>query len=79
MEGGYVNTITKNGPADKAGIHRSTIDQYSIDGHNITKSDDLINYIGQHKIAADNIICFGGRSFTVFFGSFCNRIALCAQ
>jgi S1-C subfamily serine protease len=65
LNGVYVNTITENGPADKAGIHGSTTDQYlmkhlgdviiAIDGHNITKSDDLINYIGQHKIAGDNI------------------------
>jgi S1-C subfamily serine protease len=65
LEGIYVNTITKNSPADKAGIHGSTIDQYgtkhlgdiiiAVDGHNITTSDDFINYIGQHKIAGDNI------------------------
>ena len=55
----------KNGPADKAGIHGSTTDQYSkkhlgdiiiaADGHNITKSDDLVNYIGQHKSVGDNL------------------------
>ena len=55
----------KNGPADKAGIHRSITDQYgrkhlgdviiAVDGHNITKYDDLVNYIGQHKSVGDNI------------------------
>jgi S1-C subfamily serine protease len=65
LEGVFVNTIMKNGPADKAGIHGSTTDQYSkkhlgdiiiaADGHNITKSDDLINYIGQHKSVGDNV------------------------
>jgi S1-C subfamily serine protease len=65
LNGIYVNTITKNGPADKAGIHGSIIDQYSkkhlgdiiiaADGHNITKSDDLINYIGQYKSVGDNL------------------------
>ena len=65
LKGIYVNTITKNGPADKAGIHGSTTDQYSkkhlgdiiiaADGHNITKSDDLVNYIGQHKSVGDNL------------------------
>jgi S1-C subfamily serine protease len=65
LKGVYVNTITKNGPADKAGIHGSTIDQYgskhlgdiitALDGHNISSSDDLINYIGQHKIARNSI------------------------
>jgi hypothetical protein len=29
LKGAYVDTITKSGPADKAGIHGSTIDQYS--------------------------------------------------
>src|SRR5947209_18831367 len=29
LKGAYVDTITKNGPADKAGIHGSTTDQYS--------------------------------------------------
>jgi hypothetical protein len=65
LKGAYVDTITKNGPADKAGIHGSTIDEYSkkhladiiiaADGHNITKSDDLVNYIGQHKSVGDNL------------------------
>jgi len=65
LRGVYVNTITQNGPADKAGIHGSTTDQYlkkhlgdviiAVDGHNITKRDDLLNYIGQNKIAGNNI------------------------
>ncbi|HYA84290.1 MAG TPA: trypsin-like peptidase domain-containing protein [Candidatus Bathyarchaeia archaeon] len=65
LKGAYVDSLLKNGPADKAGIHGSTTDQYSkkhlgdiiiaADGHNITTSDDLVNYIGQHKSAGDNI------------------------
>ncbi|HYA83199.1 MAG TPA: trypsin-like peptidase domain-containing protein [Candidatus Bathyarchaeia archaeon] len=65
LKGVYVDRITENGPADKAGIHGSTTDQYlkkhlgdviiAVDGHNITKRDDLLNYIGQKKIAGDNI------------------------
>jgi S1-C subfamily serine protease len=65
LKGAYVDSITKNGPADKAGIHGSTSDQYSkkhlgdiiiaADGHNITTSDDLVSYIGQHKSVGDNI------------------------
>ena len=65
LKGVYVDRITENGPADKAGIHGSTTDQYlkkhlgdviiAVDGHNISKQDDLINYIGQHKIVGDNI------------------------
>ena len=27
----------------------------AVDGHNITKSDDLINYIDQNKIAGNNL------------------------
>ncbi len=65
LKGISVDTITKNGPADKAGIHGSTIDQYAkkhpgdiiiaVDGHNITRIDDLISYIDQHKSAGNNI------------------------
>jgi len=65
LEGAFVNTLIKNSPADKAGIHGSTIDQYgtkhlgdiiiAVDGHNITKSDDLVNYIGQHKSVDDSL------------------------
>jgi S1-C subfamily serine protease len=65
LKGVYVDRITQNSPADKAGIHGSTTDQYlkkhlgdiiiAVDGHNITKHDDLINYIGQHKIAGNSI------------------------
>lgn len=66
LKGAYVDSLMKNGPADKAGIHGSTRDQYSkkhlgdiiiaADGHNITKSDDLVSYIGQHKSVGDNLI-----------------------
>ncbi|MFZ0510098.1 MAG: trypsin-like peptidase domain-containing protein [Candidatus Nitrosopolaris sp.] len=65
LKGAYVDTLTKDGPADKAGIHGSTIDQYSrkhlgdiiiaADWHSITKLDDLIRYIDQHKSVGDNL------------------------
>ncbi|MGB6531239.1 MAG: trypsin-like peptidase domain-containing protein [Candidatus Nitrosopolaris sp.] len=65
LKGVYVDTITKNGPADKAGVHGSTVDQYAkkhpgdiiigVDGHNITRIDDFISYIDQHKSAGDTI------------------------
>jgi len=65
LKGAYVDTITKNGPADKAGLRGSTTDQYAIkhpgdiiiavDGHNITRIDDLISYIDQHKSVGDNV------------------------
>jgi S1-C subfamily serine protease len=66
LKGAYVDTITKNGPADKAGIHGRTTDQYSkkhigdiitaVDRHPIDRSDDLISYIDQHKSVGDNVI-----------------------
>jgi S1-C subfamily serine protease len=65
LKGVYVDRITENGPADKAGMHGSTTDEYlkkhlgdviiAVDGHNITKRDDLLNYIGQNKIAGNSI------------------------
>jgi S1-C subfamily serine protease len=70
FKGVYVDQIKKNGPADKAGIHGSIIDQYSIkhggdiitaiDGRTITRSEDLISYIDDHKSVGDNMI------FTVY-------------
>jgi S1-C subfamily serine protease len=66
LKGVYVDRITQKGPADKAGTHGSTTDQYlkkhlgdiiiAVDGHNITKREDLLNYIGQNKIDGNNII-----------------------
>ena len=66
LKGIYVNTVTKNGSADKAGIHGSNIDQYSIkhggdiivaiDGHNVTRMDDLISYIDMHKSVGSTVI-----------------------
>jgi uncharacterized membrane protein YkoI len=65
LSGIYVDTITKNGPADKAGLNGSTVDEYSkkhlgdvitaVDGHKITRIDDLSSYIDQHKSVGDNI------------------------
>jgi S1-C subfamily serine protease len=65
LSGIYVDTITKDGPADKAGLHGSTTDQYSkkhvgdiiiaIDGHKVVRIDDLGSYIDQHKSVGDNI------------------------
>ena len=70
FKGVYVDQIKKNGPADKAGIHGSIIDQYSIkhggdiitavDGHVVNRSEDLISYIDDHKSAGNSI------TFTVY-------------
>ncbi|MFL6423489.1 MAG: S1C family serine protease [Nitrososphaeraceae archaeon] len=66
FKGVYVDLIKKDGPADKAGIHGSTIDQYSmkhggdiiiaVDGHTVTRSEDLISYIDDHKSVGDSVI-----------------------
>ncbi len=65
LNGVYVDTITKNGPAAKAGVHGSTVDQYGqkhpgdiitgVDGHNISRIDDFISYIDQQKSPGDSI------------------------
>ena len=65
LKGVYVDTITKNGPADRAGVHGSTVDQYAkkhsgdiivgLDRHNISRIDDFISYIDQQKSPGDNI------------------------
>jgi S1-C subfamily serine protease len=66
FKGVYVDLIKKDGPADKAGIHGSIIDQYSmkhggdiiiaVDGHTVTRSEDLISYIDDHKSVGDSVI-----------------------
>ena len=65
FKGIYVDSITKDGPADKAGIHGSTTDQYSkkhggdiitgVDGHPVVRTDDLISYIDEHKSVNDTV------------------------
>jgi S1-C subfamily serine protease len=64
VKGIVVDTITKNGPADKAGIHGSTIDQYSRKhlGDIILAVDrkplgveSLLQYIDQHKSVGEKI------------------------
>jgi S1-C subfamily serine protease len=66
LKGIYVDTVTKNGPADKAGIHGSNTDQYStkhgrdiivsIDVHKVTRTDDWISYIDMHKSVGSSVI-----------------------
>lgn len=65
LNGVFVNAIEKGGPADKAGLHGSGLDQYyqrhsgdmivAIDGHNVTKAEDFIAYIDEHKAPGDNL------------------------
>jgi S1-C subfamily serine protease len=65
FKGIAVDSIVKDGPADKAGIHGSTTDQYSkkhggdiitaIDGHAVTKIDDLISYLEEHVPVGNSV------------------------
>ena len=65
MKGVFVNAIEKGGPADKADIGGANLDQYykrhigdmivAIDGHNITKAEDFMSYIHEHKSAGHNV------------------------
>jgi S1-C subfamily serine protease len=66
IKGVFINTIAKGGPADKAGLHGSTIDQYgethggdiitAIDGRTVTRIEDFVNYLEEHKSVGDNAI-----------------------
>jgi S1-C subfamily serine protease len=65
LKGVFVNAIEKGGPADKAGILGSNLDQYykrhsgdmivAADGHNITKAEDFMSYIDGHKTPGDGV------------------------
>jgi len=65
LNGVFVNAIEKGGPADKAGLHGSSLDQYyqrhsgdmivAVDAHNVTKADDFITYIDEHKSPGDTL------------------------
>ena len=59
FKGVYVDLITKNGPADKAGLRGSTTDQYggkhgtdiitAVDNRNVTYMEDLVSYLDENK------------------------------
>jgi len=59
FKGVYVDSITKNGPDDKAGLRGSTTDQYgdkhgtdiitAVDNHNVTYMEDLVSYLDENK------------------------------
>jgi S1-C subfamily serine protease len=65
FKGILVNSIVKDGPADKAGVQASTIDKYSnthggdvitaIDGHAVVRIEDLISYIEEHKFVGNSV------------------------
>jgi S1-C subfamily serine protease len=59
FKGVYVDSISKNGPADKAGLRGSTTDQYgdkhgtdiitAVDNRNVTYMEDLVSYLDENK------------------------------
>jgi S1-C subfamily serine protease len=65
FKGVLVDSIVKNGPADKGGVNGSITDQYgqkhggdiitAVDGHNIIKIEDLVSYLEEHKKVGDKI------------------------
>jgi len=65
LKGVFVNAVEKGGPADKAGIRGSNLDQYykrhsgdmivAIDGRKVTKAEDFMSYIHEPKTAGDNV------------------------
>jgi S1-C subfamily serine protease len=65
FKGILVNSILKDGAADKAGIEASTVDKYdqrhwgdiiiAVDGHPLIRNEDLISYIEEHKSVGDSM------------------------
>jgi len=65
FQGILVDTITKGGPVDKAGIRGSTTDQYGkkhggdiitrVDNQSVKRIEDLISYVELHKSVGDKI------------------------
>jgi S1-C subfamily serine protease len=70
FKGVYLESIIKDGPADKAGLLGSTTDQYgdkhgndiitAVDNHNVTYMEDLVSYIDENKQPGEKL------SVTVF-------------
>jgi S1-C subfamily serine protease len=70
FKGVYVDSIIKDGPADKGGLQGSTTDQYgdkhgndiiiAVDNHNVTYMEDLVSYIDENKQPGEKL------SITVF-------------
>src|SRR5215211_870922 len=65
FKGVLVDSIVKNGPADKVGVNGSITDQYgkkhggdiitAIDGRIVNQNEDLISYIAENKKVGDKI------------------------
>jgi S1-C subfamily serine protease len=66
LKGVSVNTIVQAGPADKAGLNGTTIDQYgrkhggdvivAVDGDKIREFEQLVSYIEGNKSPGDNVV-----------------------
>jgi S1-C subfamily serine protease len=66
LKGVSVNTIVPAGPADKAGLNGTTIDQYgrkhggdvivAVDGDKIREFEQLVSYIERNKSPGDNVV-----------------------
>ncbi len=66
VKGVFVNTLVKGGPADKAGLQGTTIDQYGrkhggdvivgVDGDTISEFGQLVSYLEQKKTPGDTVI-----------------------
>jgi S1-C subfamily serine protease len=65
FKGVLVDSIVKDGPADKAGVNGSITDQYgerhggdiitAVDGHNVIHTEDFISYLEEQKKVGDKI------------------------
>jgi S1-C subfamily serine protease len=65
FKGVLVDSIVKDGPADKVGVNGSITDQYgekrggdiitAIDGHNVIQIEDFISYLEEQKKVGDKI------------------------
>jgi S1-C subfamily serine protease len=65
FKGVYIDSITKDGPADKAGLRGSTTDQYgdkhgndiitAVDDRNVTYMEDLVSYMDENKRPGDKL------------------------
>ena len=76
FKGILINSIAKDGPADRAGIQGSTVDKYSkthwgdiitaIDGHQLVRIEDLISYIEEHKSVGNQLTLTAYREGQMF-------------
>ena len=76
FKGVYVESIIKDGPADKAQLQGSTTDQYgdkhgndiitAVDNHNVTYMEDLVSYIDENKQPGEklNVTVFRNHTYT---------------